>query len=111
MSVKQINKSIKIIDDSFMEVTKSFAENNLSKTCLKYCDYSDDKYYEWTLGSSAYIVIFELPQVFNAHIQDIFDLLLFYCIDYVNEIGITGDNFINVYRENLKKKIVFKNED
>lgn len=113
MAEKQIyiNKSIKLIDKLFLEITKTFAENNLSETCLKYCDYKDDKYYEWTIGSSAYIVLFELPQVFNVHLQDVFNLLLFNCIEYVNEIGITGDNFIDIYRENLKKEIIYESED
>ena len=74
MSVKAINKHVKIIDDEVLQITVKFAENNLSRICLNYSDYKSDKYYEWTLGSNAYAVFFELPTLFNVHIQDIYSL-------------------------------------
>lgn len=108
MSVVQINKSVKIVDDSFLEITKMFAENNLSKTCLRLCDEVDDKYYVWSIGSTAYMVYFELPTVFNMGIQDILSSLIFYCGDYIKEVGITSDNYMDKYKANKTKKIVFK---
>lgn len=108
MSVKAINKYIKILDDEVLQITVKFAENNLSKICLNYADYKSDKYYEWTLGSTAYAVFFELPTLFNVHIQDIYSLLTFYCMDYCQQKGINADNFIALFQNNCKKEIVYK---
>ena len=106
--VQPVNKHIKIVDDEVLQITVKFAENNLSKTCLKYSDYKSDKYYEWDLSSSAYMVIFELPKLFQAHIQDIYRLVSFYCPEYINTKGINDENFIDIYKKNYNKTIIYK---
>ena len=97
MSVKAINKHIKILDDEVLQITVKFAENNLSKICLNYADYKSDKYYEWTLGSTAYAVFFELPTLFNVHIQDIYTFLL----TIIHTIK--SQQTINILNMNIKK--------
>ncbi len=110
MSVVQLNKSIKILDNEVVQVTKLFAENNLSKTCLDYSDYKDDKYYEWSIGTTAYAVMFELPQIFQLNVQSIYAKLSYYCPDFVVKAGINNSNYVKKYKANYDKKLVFKNE-
>ena len=108
MSVKAINKHIKILDDEVLQITVKFAENNLSKICLNYADYKSDKYYEWTLGSSAYCVFFELPKLFNVYLQDAYKYTCFYCPEYINKMNINPSNFRDIYRNNYNKNIIYK---
>ena len=110
MSVIQVNKSIKIIDNEVLQVTKLFAENNLSKICLDYADYKNDKYYEWSVGSTAYAVMFELPQVFNTNVQVIYTKLSYYCPDFAAKVGVNDSNYLKKYKTNYNKKLVFKND-
>ena len=108
MSTVAVNNHIKIIDNEVLQVTKKFAENNLSQICLSCNDYKSEKYYEWTMGSTAYAVIFELPKLFNAHVQDIYSLLSFYCPEYCEKRGLNADNFVTIYTKNYKKNVVYK---
>lgn len=108
MSVKALNKHIKILDDEVLQITVKFAENNLSKACLSQSDYKNDKYYEWTLGSSAYCVFFELPKLFNVYLQDAYKYTCFYCPEYINKMNINPSNFRDIYRNNYNKNIIYK---
>lgn len=108
MGTVVINNHIKIIDNEVLQVTKKFAENNLSQACLSCNDYKSDKYYEWTMGSTAYAVIFELPKLFNAQAQDIHSLLAFYCHEYCERRGLNSDNFVDIYKKNYNKNIIYK---
>lgn len=107
MPVENIIKGVKIVDSDVVQITKYFADKNLSKTCLKLADNVTDKHYEWTLESGAYMVMFELPSVFKVDFMEITNLLGFYCEDYVSEMKLTGDNLLSVFKKNFSKKINF----
>jgi len=105
-NVKQINPSVRIVDGDFLEITKTFAENNLSKVCLKLADWVDEEYYVWEMRTSAFMVCFEIPAVFDVGVQDILSDLIFHCGAYIKETGITSNNFMDLYKENKKKVII-----
>ena len=107
MEIQVINKGIKIIDNDIVQITKRFAENNLSNACLKLADNKTDKYYEWTMEASAYIVMFELPSVFKVDFLEIVNMLNFYCPEYIEERKLNSNNLIEIYKENYGKKIIF----
>lgn len=107
MSIENIIKGVKIVDSDVIQITKYFAENNLSKICLKLADNITDKHYEWTMEAGAYMVMFELPSVFNVDFMEITNLLGFYCEDYVSEMKLTGDNLLPIFKKNMSKKIKF----
>ena len=107
MSVQVINKSIKVVDTDILQITKRFAENNLSRTCLKLADNVNSTHYEWTMEAGAYMVMFELPKVFEVDFVNITNLLGFYCSDYVEELVLNSDNLYNTFKKNLKKEITF----
>lgn len=107
MSIRQLNKSVKIIDGEILQITKSFAERNLSKPCLKFADYSNDKYYEWEMSSSAYAVMFELPVEFGMDCMTIQSYLPVFCGDYIKAAGLNSTNLISTYKKNLTKKVKF----
>lgn len=107
MSIQNIIKGVKIVDSDILQITKHFAEKNLSKTSLKLADSITDKHYEWTMEAGAYMVMFELPSVFNVDFMEITNFLGFYCEDYVSEMNLTGANLLSVFKKNLNKKIKF----
>lgn len=109
MKIVQVNKSIQILDDSVIKITKNFAENNLSKTCLKYAENVTDKHYFWTLDEYGYAVLFELPTVFNSENLDFGHLLSVYSMPYMQEMKITDANYRKLLRKNIQKEIVFDN--
>ena len=105
MGLENINRSVKIIDNDVIRITKTYAEKNLSKTCLKYADVKTSTYYEWTFDAYAYIIIFELPALFSYDFYKLYSDLRFYCYDYLEDMKITGDNIISIYRKNFEKKL------
>lgn len=107
MGVQVVNKSIKVIDDDILQITTRFAENNLSSTCLKLADNKTDTHYEWTLEAGAYMVMFELPDIFKVNFINITNLLGFYCSDYIEEMGLNSSNLLKTFNKNLNKKVVF----
>lgn len=109
MKVVQVNKSIQLIDDSVIKITKNFAENNLSKTCLKYAENVTDKHYFWTLDEFGYAVLFEIPTEFNAENLDFAKLLSVYSMPYMQEMKITRQNYRRLLKKNINKEIVFDN--
>lgn len=100
-----INRSVKILETSGkLQLTKSFAEKNLSRSALKYAEKTDTHYlYNW--GTTSYIVVFELPQLFNLHIGELLRFMVVYCMDYLRENSLTDDVMYNRYVENTKKVI------
>lgn len=110
MSVQNINKSIKVIDNEIVQITKKFAENNLSKTCLKLADCKTDTHYEWTMEAGAYMVMFELPSIFKVDFMNISNMLSFYCPEYIEEKNLNPNNLIDIFKNNYGKKIVMSNK-
>lgn len=111
MAIKQINKSIQLLDDEVIKITKNFAEKNLSKTCLKYAEDKTPTHYFWTLEEYGYAVLFELPAVFKINtdkaIHDLAYRLDLFSKAYVLEVGINSDNYIEKLEKNRKKEIVY----
>ena len=107
MEYQTINKCIKVKDSEILMVTKRFAENNLSSVCMKLADNVSDTHYEWTMEAGAYMVMFELPDVFKVDFVNISNLLGFYCSDYVEERNLNSGNLYSVFKKNMKKKLIF----
>lgn len=107
MEYQTINKCIKVKDSEILMVTKRFAENNLSSVCMKLADNISDTHYEWTMEAGAYMVMFELPDVFKVDFVNISNLLGFYCSDYVEERNLNSGNLYSVFKKNMKKKLIF----
>lgn len=108
MDIKGINKSIKIVENDVIRITKKFAENNLSKTCLKMADVVKDTHYEWGFEAGVHMLFFELPAIFNVNMMECVNNLSCYCPDYMSEMNINSKNYIKEFRKNYDKKIIFK---
>lgn len=98
-------KSIRILEDDMILVSKSFAKKYLSKECISLKDFTNNVYYGWGFEASAYIVMFELPSLFDIDYYTVISKLGFYCGDYMTLKGITRDNISEIYAKNLQKKI------
>ena len=111
MTVQQINRSIPLIDDEIIKITRNFAEKNLSKTCLKYAEEVSDTHYYWTLEEYGYAVLFELPAVFkintSSEIHNLAYHLDVFAKAYEVEAGIKKENYLSKLEKNRRKEIVF----
>lgn len=106
-NIRVLNKSMNLIDNEIIQVTKDFAQKNLSKECLKYADAETENYYEWSLEDTGWIVVYELPMCFDVDLYDISNKMYLYCTDYIEDREIAVDDFSHVYTKNMKKKIEF----
>lgn len=105
MAVVQLNRSIKLIDNEIIQITKKFAESNLTKECLKYSDMQTKTHYEWSLEDTGYIVAYELPVFFQFDLYDLSNKMYLYCTDYLRDRNISVDDFSVVFNKNMKKTI------
>lgn len=102
-----INRSVKILtNENKLQITKAYAESNLSKSALKYADKTDTHYlFEW--GRTSYIVIYELPVLFNRAFNEVLRFLIVYCMPYAEENNLTDsviyERYLNNYKKELKK--------
>jgi hypothetical protein len=99
-----INRSIKIVTNTGkLQVTKAFAELNLSKSALKYAE-KNDTHYSWDWGTTSYIVVFELPNFFNTIVfGEILRFLVNYCKPYMVENDLNDSVIYHKFLENSKK--------
>lgn len=101
-----INRSMRIIKSTGkLQVTKSFAESNLSSSALKYAN-KTDTHYLWDWGTTSYIVVYELPSLFNIAFPEVMRFLINYCLDYLKENKITDSVIYTRFLDNSKKRIV-----
>lgn len=107
MAIENINKSVKIIDKDTLRITKRFAENNLSKECLKYAELVTDEYYFWSFEDYAYAVIFEIPKIFEMDYMFIVQMLSTYCGDYIKDKKLCFDILMTTFNKNYSRKIVY----
>lgn len=108
MAIQDVNRSVKIIDNLYLRITKKFAEKNLSKICLKYAEVVNSKYYEWSFEDFAYCVVFEIPICFDLDYETIAQKMGVFCADYLREKNLNNwKNFREMYTKNLDKKINF----
>lgn len=108
MAIQDVNRSVKIIDNVYLRVTKNFAEKNLTKICLKYAEISNSKYYEWSFEDFAFCVIFEIPSCFDMDFETLAKKMGIFCLDYLKERNLNNwKNFKEVYISNTNKKINF----
>lgn len=108
MAIQDINKYIKIVDNLYLRVTKRFAENNLSKCCLKYAEEVNSKYYIWSFEDFAYCVIFELPSCFDMSFEELVQKMGIFCIDYEREKKVeTWLSFKDAYIKNRDRKLIY----
>lgn len=100
-----INRSMRLnqVTGKLM-VTKAYAEANLSVSALKYAE-KTDTHYLWDWGRTAYIVVFELPRIFNFSFHEVMRYLINYCLPYVQENNLNDNNIYTKYMENYNKKI------
>ena len=64
-----INSDVVIKNDKLI-LTTVFAENNLSASALSFAEKSEESYlYNW--GTDAFIVIYEIPMLFNLHFLEV----------------------------------------
>ena len=103
--VIRINRSVKIEQSTNkLIVTKAFAEKNLSESALKYATKSNT-HYSWDWGTTAFIVVFELPALFELQFGELLRYLINFCKPYMEENKLT-DNVIYVrYMDNCNKTI------
>lgn len=100
-----INRSIRIYHNTgVLAVTKAFAENNLSKSALKYAE-KTDTHYNFVWGKTSNIVVFELPKLFNIHFLETLRFLTNYCMPYMQENNLTDMVIYGKYTENMNKEI------
>lgn len=103
--VISINRSVKIIQHTGkLQLTKTFAENNLSKSALKYAEKTDTHYsYNW--GKDAFIVVFELPKLFNVNFGELLRYFVNYCSGYIKDNNISDAVVYTRFMENCNKTI------
>lgn len=100
-----VNRSVKIDQSTgLLMLTKSYAEKNLTKQALSYGEQTPT-HYTWEWGKTAYIVIFELPKLFNIPFQELLRYMVNYCLDYMKERNLKESVFYNMYMENYNKPI------
>lgn len=106
-NVININKYININQTTGkLQLTKSFAENNLTKTALKYAD-KTHTHYLWEWGKSSFVVVYELPQFFNINFGELLRYLVNYCISYMKEEDLNDSIIYTKFMDNYKKKLNF----
>lgn len=101
-----INRSVKILHkEKQVRITKLFAKRNLSPSALKYAE-EDKSYYYFSWGTTSYLVVYEIPSLFNANFLEVIRALMVYAKPYVIENKLSDEVIYRVYQENLAKKIV-----
>jgi hypothetical protein len=100
-----INRSIKIIQNTGkLQITKSFGDNNLSKSALKYAEKTDTHYlYDW--GRTSFISVFELPKLFNIAFPEVLRFMVNYCLPYMQENELTDAVIYTKFMDNYKKEL------
>lgn len=100
-----INRSIKLFEHTNkLQITKAFAENNLSRSALKYAEKTDTHYlYSW--GTTSYIVAYELPKLFPVNPGELLRFMVVYCSGYIKDNNLTDDSMYALYLEHAKKDI------
>lgn len=100
-----INRSVKILQSTGkLQLTKAFAENNLSKSALKYAEKTDTHYvYDW--GRTSFIVVYELPKLFNINFGEVLRYLVNYCSLYIQDNNLTDSVVYPTFVENYNKVI------
>lgn len=105
---KVFNRSTRVINTGLelkLQMTKAYAERNLSLSALKYAE-KTDTHYLWDWGKTAYIAIYELPKLFNyVPFTEIMRYLVNYCFDYVKENNLNDQVLHTRYLENCNKQI------
>lgn len=100
-----INRSVRINQNTGkLMVTKAYAEANLSKSALKYAE-KTNTHYLWDWGKSAYIVIYELPRLFNFSFPEVMRYLINYCMPYVQENNLNDNVIYSRYMDNYNRKL------
>lgn len=100
-----INRSVRINQETGkLEVTKSFAEKNLSESALKLAE-KTKTHYMWEWGRTAAVVLFELPKLFNSHFPEVMRNLINYCFSYVEENRLTDSVIYTRYLDNYKREL------
>lgn len=103
--VISINRSMKIIQSTGkLQITKKFAESNLSKSALKYAEKTDTHYY-WDWGKTSYIVVFELPRLFNIPFGEVLRFLVNFCMPYMKENDLNDSVIYTKFMDNYNKAI------
>jgi hypothetical protein len=106
-NVINVNKSIKIIKSTGkLQLTKVFADSNLSKSALKYAETTGD-YYNWDWGKSSFIVVYELPQLFNAAFGELLRYLVNYCFQYMKDEDLNDSIIYTKFMDNYGKTIKY----
>jgi hypothetical protein len=105
---KVYNRSVRLVNTGIelkLQLTKSYAESKLSTSALKYAE-KTDTHYLWNWGKTAFIVIYELPSLFDEiHFTDIMRYLLNYCFEYVKENNLNDQVVYSRYLENSEKSL------
>lgn len=102
----KVNRSIKFCTTqdgvSYLYVTKSFAEKNISEEARKLAK-ATSTHYIWIAGKTSAVVLFELPKLFNAQFHDILPQLLNYCMSYVRKLGLNDNVIYSRFLDNYNK--------
>lgn len=100
-----INRSVRLVQTTGkLQITKAYAESKLSPSALKYAEKSDT-HYLWDWGRSAYVVVFELPRLFNLTFPEVLRYMINFCMPYMVDNNLTDSVFYNKYMENHGKDV------
>lgn len=100
------NRSMRVLKDGRLRLTKNYAEKHLSLSALKYGE-KIEGYYYYQYGTTSSIVTFELPSLFNTPVYMIvLRGLVTYAEPYMVENNLDDRVTYQKYIENSQKKIV-----
>lgn len=102
----ELGYGIKIIPScDLLVMPKSFAKNNLSHDAISLAE-DLDKYYIWTLRTTAWVVLFELPKIFDTSFQKVLPGLIKYNLEYLRKNNLHDNIVFHIFTKNLEKKII-----
>ncbi len=102
-----MNKHILLKEDR-VDITKAFAENNLSIHALRCASLKTDKYYSWVISGPHFILYYELPSIFCCDLPTILNELSTNVPDYFEGMDLGGPNVVDKYIQNKNRKLVYR---
>lgn len=104
----KLGDSIRMVpSNEILVITKSFAEDNLSEDAISYAA-EVNGYYVWELNKASWVVLFEIPTIFDANFQEVLRGVITYNIDYLRKNNLNDNVIYHVFKQNQKKKIIKK---
>lgn len=102
----KLDYKIRIIpSNDLLVIPKVLAENNLSEDAIGLAEELDN-YYIWELSTTSWVVLFEMPKVFNATFQEVLRGLIKYNLEYLTKNNLHDNIIYNIFTQNLEKKII-----